>query len=193
MTNPRTLLPALSGHKADVYHMVADMFLTAPSGHVRIEDFGSPSERREISPIVSYLARRGSEKLRLSLGISRKENGHLKGAILRHAVGQYEYVPDFVWPKRGEVDPGLVRAEDRRVRREANRVTASRRRARTTPDTPLPLESPQTAVEPPQTDVEPPQVVTPATSVVIALTDDVVVLQHEGKLIVATVMTATKL
>lgn len=211
---PHHPLPALEGHKAELYRNIAEMFLTSPNGHVSIEDFGSPKERYSVSPIIGYLARRNSEKLRVQLGLSRIENGHVRGAILRHSTGKYEYVRDFHWPKGGEVDPGLLRAEEHRIRREAKRVQASRRtpksQQRTIEEAIKSETSSETPATAPLVAADPPPVPTPTTppsepptatqtpqeasgTQILTRTGEVLVILDGSDLIVAIVKSVTKI
>lgn len=199
-------VPALSGPKAHVYHRIAEEFLTSSTGKVKIEDFGSPQERLLVSPVVAYLARRGSESIRLELGISRRENGQVKGAILRYAVGRYEYQPDLVWPQKGEVDPGLRRAEEHAIRRQAKKVQAQQRTRSETPAKPPVSVAEPVEPPPPASPPVPPQVTTRSASepTVAAATDldtvqiltqtkDLIVLRNGNDLVVAAIKSVTSL
>jgi hypothetical protein len=213
----RDQLPALRGPKAHIYQQVAEEFLTSATGHVKIEDFGTPQERLLVSPVISYLARRGSEAVRIELGLSRRENGNVKGAILRYDVGRYEYQPDLVWPQSGEVDPGLRRAEEHAVRRQAKRLKARQKAEKTASKVEavqLPLtapDAPVSAVAAPE--VPPPSAAPPApqevtqghsrpvvvhdpaldTVQILTQTDDLIVLRNGNDLIVASIKSVTSL
>ncbi len=201
-------IPALEGSQAKFYHQIAEQFRTSPTGHVRIEDFGSKDERVPISPKIGYLARRGSEKVRISLGLSYRKNGKVYGAIMRHKIGEYQWIPDFVWPAAGEVDPAVLRAAEKSRVREANAVKAKPRipkvsQPRLTDPEPdpvpseRPVEAPVGAVEaPPVPEATPAPVVAPEAPVaavvecqVLADTGDLIVLRYNGNVIVAEVTT----
>lgn len=209
-------LPALRGPKAHIYRQIAEEFLTSATGHVKIEDFGTPQERLLVSPVISYLARRGSEAVRIELGLSRRENGNVKGAILRYDIGKYEYQPDLVWPQSGEVDPGVRRAEEHAVRRQAKRLKARQRQAaakvvvppvpsespveapvgREEPPTlPFPISAPTAPQEATQKASRPVVVHDPAldTVQILTQTDDLIVLRNGNDLIVASIKSVTSL
>lgn len=197
--------PALQGKHANSYREIAEQFQTAPSGFVQITDFGDPQRRFAISPRIAHLARRSSEKIRVELGLSRRAHGKVYGAIMRHKMGQYQWVPDFVWPAAGEVDPGVLRAAERARLRENNTVKAEPRVHQPELDDSTPSETPSEA---PQSVVEAPLVPDPVQAPVVALeapeaplvangchvladTGNMLVLQYDGNIIVADVTTRT--
>jgi len=63
-------VPALEGHRQDLYWKVAQKFFDSPDGRLTIEDFGSRSERTPVSPLIGHLRRRTSEGLRIKLRLS---------------------------------------------------------------------------------------------------------------------------
>ena len=205
-------ISALDGKEAKYYQQIAEQFRTSPTGYVKITDFGTVKDRYPISPKIGYLARRGSEKVRLALGLSYIKHGKVHGAIFRHKLGEYQWDPDFVWPKAGEVDPAVLRAAERARLREIqavsakprNHVTESRGTEVVQPELTESPESSESPVEAPVSVAEPPVVPEPTPAPVVAPeapvaavvecqvladTGDLIVLRYNGNVIVAEVTT----
>ena len=105
MSNKK-LTKALEGNRSDVWWTLAQALIDADFNIIKSSDFGEVGSdlRKAATPKLSYLTKRGSQKLRIALGLSEvREGGVVYGAVIRRSVGVYEWDSSMRWPAKGEL------------------------------------------------------------------------------------------
>jgi hypothetical protein len=176
--NLKPFTKALDGKRSDVWWTVAQALIDADYNIIKSSDFGEVGceLRKAATPKLSYLTKRGSQNLRIALGLSEVREGVVYGAVIRRSVGVYEWDSNMRWPAKGE----LWDRSDFRGLAPKKARTLSLPIGEANENTP-PVEI--TPVEVPVAD-EVVAVPNENDAKVVALVGTVMVLQHDGKMFV---------
>lgn len=105
MSNKKPFTKALDGNRSEVWWTLASALMDADFNIIKSSDFGEVGSelRKAATPKLSYLTKRGSQNLRIALGLSEIREGVVYGAVIRRSVGVYEWDSNMRWPAKGEL------------------------------------------------------------------------------------------